>query len=79
MSIRQEFAVHRLNSLGMTRAEAIAEEFSRLMTALDTLCPASREKSLVVTKLQEAAFWAKRAIAVIPENQETRAVAEEQS
>ncbi len=31
--------------------------------------PPGRERALVVTKLQEAAFWAKRAVAIVPTNQ----------
>ena len=70
--VRTEFEVHRLNELGMAKASAIAEAFSDLLTSVESVCPPSRERSLVITKLQEASFWAKRAMAVVPENQEIR-------
>ena len=37
-----------------------AKEFAKLLT---TLCPASRELSLALTKLEEAVFWANASIA----------------
>lgn len=52
----------------MAKAEEIAQAFSDLLTKLDALCPTCRERSLAVTTLQEAAFWAKRAVAVMPGN-----------
>ncbi len=35
-----------------------------LASVIDTLCPDSREKSLAITKLQEAVMWANASIAV---------------
>ena len=64
-----EFKVHRLNDEGFKKAERIAYHFDQLLMLLDTLIPAGRERSIVVTKLQEAAFFAKRALAERPENQ----------
>lgn len=71
MAIRDEFRVHRLNSDGMDAAEEIAFHFSGFLTEMERLCgTAGREMAIVRTKLQEANFWAKRAIAVRPELQE---------
>ena len=67
--MRGEFQVHRLNERGMKIATSIAEAFSQLLDAVDAQVPSGRDRSLVVTKLQEACFFAKRAIAVAPENQ----------
>lgn len=67
--MRQEFQVHRLNEVGLQKAEMLGEAFSILLETVDALVPQGRERSLVVTKLQEASYWAKRAIAVQPDNQ----------
>jgi len=59
-----------LNADGIAKATALGEAFSSLLEQIDSIAPApSREKSLVVTHLQQASFFAKRAIAVLPENQ----------
>lgn len=84
--IRDEFAVHMLNERGKMRAHELAFRFSQLLEDIESIAaraPAAdlserdtrtgsnaRELALVRTKLQEAAFFAKRAIAVLPENQE---------
>ena len=70
MSIRSEFSVHMLNEEGKEKARAIAAEFSTLLDRLEALCgPGSREMALTKTHLQDAAFWAKRAMAVQLVNQ----------
>lgn len=65
-----EFKVHRLNAAGMAKAQLLAEAFEEALTKINAIVPASRELSLVVTKLQEASFFAKRAVALHPFNQE---------
>lgn len=50
--IRDEFKI--FCSYGPT----IAEEFSKLLNALDEEVPAGRAKALVVTNLQQAFTWA---------------------
>lgn len=64
-----EFKVHRLNENGLAKADQIGSRFAELLGDLEALIPPGRERSLVVTKLQEAAFFAKRGIAILPENQ----------
>jgi hypothetical protein len=67
------FEVHRLNEAGMAKAAAIASCFDGLLIQLKTICPDStREFSIVKTKLEEAAFFAKKAMAKLPENQEEK-------
>lgn len=67
MPIAQEFASHLLNHTGLERAGKIAQAFNDLVIALDL--PEGRQRSIVMTKLEEACFFAKKAIAVRPENQ----------
>jgi hypothetical protein len=71
-SIRPEFQVHILNASGLGKASALQDIFTDALNKIEALVPPTRERSLVVTKLQEACFFAKRAIAILPENQETR-------
>lgn len=65
-----EFKVHRLNEAGLKVAEKIATRFAALLCDLEETIPAGRERALVTTKLQEACFFAKRAIALQPDYQE---------
>lgn len=70
MQVRNEFAVHVLNDEGLRRARDIGEIFTNALNALEQVCGADgRELAIVRTKMQEAAFFAKRAMAVRPENQ----------
>lgn len=68
--VRPEFKVHRLNAEGMAKAQRIAEIFSYALNELDDVLGDCREKSIVKTKLEEAAFFAKRGMAQHVFNQE---------
>lgn len=73
-AVREEFSVHRLNNEGLTKADVIATAFSRLLDHLEEVCgKEGREMALVRTLLQQCAFYAKRAMAVRPENQQAPA------
>ena len=63
------FQVHRLNEDGMKKAEEIASTFNECLRVLKTMCPDGREFSIVKTKLEEAAFFAKKSMAAQKENQ----------
>ena len=64
------FQVHRLNPEGLKKAEFIATAFDNLLTDLRARCPEpTREFSIVKSKLEEACFFAKKAIANDPANQ----------
>jgi len=53
-----------LNADGKAFASAIAEEFSSTLDRLEQICGSgSREMAIVRTKLEEACFFAKRAMA----------------
>ena len=64
------FRVHRLNPDGMKKAEEIAAAFNDCLFRLEGMCSPGREMALVRTKLEEAAFFAKKAMANARENQE---------
>lgn len=65
------FQVHRLNADGMLKARALQGEFEAFLASLEAICGVeNRDMAIVRTKLQEASFFAKRAMAVRPENQE---------
>ena len=63
------FEFHRLTEDGITKAKSIAEAFTNLLYDLEKLCPTCREFSIVKTKLEEASFFAKKAMANDPSNQ----------
>jgi hypothetical protein len=64
------FEVHMLNITGKANALSIAIAFDACLQQLKKLCPDNtREMSIVKTKLEEAAFFAKKAMACLPENQ----------
>jgi hypothetical protein len=69
MSVDPLFQVHKLNEGGLQRAQELADRFNGLLVELNRLLPEGREFSIVKTKLEEAAFFAKKAIAKRPENQ----------
>ena len=43
--------------------ESIRAQAKQLAMTVDSLCPDSREKSLAMTKIEEAVMWANAAIA----------------
>lgn len=64
------FEVHKLNDVGMTKAGDLRDRFEGLLADLEAICgTAGREMSIVRTKLEEASFFAKRAMAMDPANQ----------
>lgn len=63
------FTHTNLNSRGSTEVMTVEYEFDRTWKVLELLLSPGREKALVRTKLQEASFWAKKAICELPENQ----------
>lgn len=64
--MHKEFEVHMLNEVGKEKASAIAAVFDDCLTKLEFLCgdiSPTREMALVRTKLEEACFFAKKAMA----------------
>jgi hypothetical protein len=67
--MNREFEVHMLNESGRVKAAAIASAFDECMDKLLKVNPEpSREMSIARTKLEEACFFAKKAMASRPEN-----------
>ena len=69
--IRPEFGVHLLNEEGISKAQQMALKFSELAYWLEGagMCVSGRELSLAKTKLEEACFFAKKAMATNLVNQ----------
>lgn len=64
------FEVHMLNEEGKAKATQIAFHFGDLLSNLANLCGEdSREFSITKVKLEEACFFAKKAMANRMENQ----------
>jgi hypothetical protein len=63
------FEVHMLNEDGKKKALAIATEFDNLLNNLFQIGMAGREAAIVITKLEEACFFAKKSMANQKENQ----------
>lgn len=61
--MNKEFEVHRLNSKGMELAKGIADVFDKALDQLSTFCAPGREFTIMRTKLEEACFFAKKAMA----------------
>jgi hypothetical protein len=79
--VNREFEVHMLNPTGVAKAKEVAEAFDQLLEKVFTLTSQtvapqtvtkSRELAIVRTKLEEACFFAKKALASLPENQKAK-------
>jgi hypothetical protein len=66
------FEVHMLNEEGKMKARLISEAFDKLLVTLKSLCSEGREWDILELKLEEASFFAKKAMASLPNNQEIK-------
>lgn len=63
------FEVHKLNDTGMHLAKVIQTAFEAFLHNLEMTCGKDgREMEIVRTKLEEASFFAKRAMAMQSQN-----------
>jgi hypothetical protein len=62
------FAVHKLNEIGMDRAKQIQQTFDDCLNTLKGICPEGRSLAICETKLEEACFFAKKAMAINLDN-----------
>ncbi len=71
---RPEFEVHILNDFGVIKAKAMAEHFALLMDFLESagMCMPGRELSIAKTKLEEACFYARKAMSINLVNQKSQ-------
>lgn len=64
------FQFHKLNEDGIAKAKSIQETFEATVEELENVCKDSpREFAIVKTKLEEACFFAKKAMAIQEKNQ----------
>jgi len=63
MTIENNFTYHPPKNDQVKRYEEIRDHAKELALHIDNDCPDSREKSLAMTKLEEAVMWANAAIA----------------
>ena len=59
-----DFGFHPANDVTRPKHEAIRDVFRKLAEFIIDTTPASREQSLALTALQEAAMWSNAAVAV---------------
>ena len=64
----KEFKVNTLNDLGAQRAKFIANAFDDLLDDIKLVCPDAREFAICKSKLEEACFYAKKAMCSKGEN-----------
>lgn len=67
-----EFEVHQLNYIGLMQADEIVGSFDRLLEDLKLMCGEGRYMAIVRTKLEEACFFAKKAVATDTRNQQEK-------
>lgn len=63
-----EFQTFKLNARGHAKADEVTEAFDALLTKLCKDVASSRELSIAKTKLEEACFFARKAVARDPAN-----------
>ena len=61
--LKHRFSAHEVDEVGVN-AMAVVRDAARLLALLiNDVAPDGREKSLAITKLEEAVFWANAGIA----------------
>jgi hypothetical protein len=65
--LADRFIYHPPSSAGKDRHADLSAKILAAALSLDVTCPPCREKSLAMTKLEEAKFWASAAVARNPE------------
>ena len=71
--MHKNFEVHMLNERGKTEAKTLATQFDNLQKYVTGLGGDARCQSIAATKLEEACFYAKKALAMNPDMQDPNA------
>jgi hypothetical protein len=62
--MKTTFAYHRPSPDGIKKIAIFRREFSDLADLVEATVPACRERSIVITKLEEAAMWLNKAVII---------------
>ena len=65
--VRDRVIYHAPSPEGVKRHAALSGEFENMIHVILAIVPPGREQSIVITKLEEAKFWASAAVARNPE------------
>lgn len=65
--IDDRMTYHAPSAAGIARHKGLSERLGDAIRAVEATCPEGREKSLALTKIEEAKFWASAAVARNPE------------
>ena len=60
--MEKTFAYHKPSAEGLEKITALRELFSSVHSEIKRLAPPSREQSVALTKLEETAMWAIKAV-----------------
>lgn len=60
--MKKAFAYHQPSAEGLASITQLREAFSELHDLIETVCPASRERSFALTELERAAMWAVKSV-----------------
>ena len=63
IDVENRFTHHKPTEAQTEKYESIREKAKELAYFIDCTCPASREKSIAMTKLEETVMWANASIA----------------
>jgi hypothetical protein len=67
IEIQDRVRYHAPSEDGIVRHAAMSEIFAEALKCVDAVVPPGREKSLAITKIEEAKMWASAGIARSPE------------
>jgi len=62
MPIDKPYAYHKPSSRGLEAITRLRELFSQVEQTINEVCPNSRHKSVAITKNEETAMWAIKAV-----------------
>ena len=60
--MEKTYAYHKPSMEGLTKIATLREAFSSIHNLCKETCPDSRERSCALTKLEETAMWAIKAV-----------------